>query len=166
MACAGLRAKHSLNVSALKGHIIYQIKNKKVYFCCWGVFKVTNVIFWMLVFHNWSMHSPVVWLMIACLTLSFKIKVMQIQAPAEFNGHIHKSACRKDVHTTDPCGMNNPGTEEHAQFQSKSFHLKVLLKIITIQQALALGRVVSQLWNLGSSSNRHSPSPLQENTFM
>lgn len=70
---------------------------------------------------------------------------MQIQAPTEFNGHIHKSACRKDVHTTDPRGKNNPGTEEHAQFQSKSSHLKVLLKIITIQQALALGWVVSQL---------------------
>ena len=73
---------------------------------------------------------------------------MQIWAPTEFNGHIHKSASRKDVHTTGPHGMNIPGAEEHAQFQSKSSHLKVLLKIITIQQAPGLpvlGRVVSQL---------------------
>lgn len=86
--------------------------------------------------------------MIARLTLSFKIKVMQIWAPTELNGHIHKSACRKDAHGTDPHGTNIPGAEEHARFQSESPHLKVLLKIITIHEAPGLpapGRVVSQL---------------------
>lgn len=144
-----------------------KLKIKKEHFSCLGVFKVTNVVFWILVFHNWNTYSPVVWLTIACLTLSFKIKVMQIWAPTELNGHIHKSACRKDVHTTDPHGSHLLGAED--QFQRESSHLKMLLKVITIQQALGLvgpGWVVSQLWNLGSSSDCHSPSPLQGNTFI
>lgn len=43
-------------------------KIKIILFFCLGVFKVTNMIFWILVFHTWNTYCPVVWLMIACLT--------------------------------------------------------------------------------------------------